>query len=81
VNALQSKWLDEHQDGVVDYGDVTFMLPEREGVPSALQEAAEVERTQVNLTLRSDQEYTNVADLFEKMPDEATSLKIEISFE
>jgi hypothetical protein len=81
VAALRRKWHDEHQDGEVDYGDVTFMLPEREGVPSALQGAAEVERTQVNLTLRSGQEYTKVQDLFEKMPDEATSLKIEISFE
>ena len=40
-----------------------------------------VERTQVSLTLRSGQDYTRVQDLLERMPDEASSLKIEISFE
>ena len=81
VTALRKKWRNKHRDGEVDYGDVTFMLPEGDGVPSALKGSAEVERTQVNLTLRSGQEFTKVQDLFERMPDEATSLKIEISFE
>lgn len=81
VTALRRKWHEEHQDGAVDYGDITFMLPTREGVPSALQGTAEVERTQINLTLRSGQKYTNVYDLLERMPEEATSLQLEISFE
>jgi hypothetical protein len=57
------------------------MLPDREGVPGALQGTADVERTQVSLTLRSEQDYTKVQDLFERMPEEASSLKIEISFQ
>jgi hypothetical protein len=81
VATLRTKWRDNHQTGSVEYGDVTFMLPDREGIPSALQGTADVDRTQVSLTLRSDQDYTKVQDLFERMPDEATSLKIEISFE
>ncbi|MFC6952872.1 DUF499 domain-containing protein [Halorubellus litoreus] len=81
VAALRTKWRDNHQTGSVEYGDVTFMLPDREGIPSALQGTAGVDRTQISLTLRSGQDYTKVQDLFERMPDEATSLKIEISFE
>jgi hypothetical protein len=81
VSAMRSKWRREHRAGSVEYGDVTFMLPDREGVPGALQGTADVERTQVSLTLRSEQEYTNVQDLFERLPDEASSLKIEISFQ
>jgi hypothetical protein len=78
---MRKKWRDEHQTGTVGYGDVTFILPGREGVPSALQGTADVERTQVSLTLRSEQDYTKVQDLFERTPEEATSLKIEINFE
>jgi hypothetical protein len=78
---MRSKWRNNHQTGSVEYGDVTFMLPEREGVPGALQGTADVERTQVSLTLRSEQDYTKVQDLFERMPEEASSLKIEISFQ
>ena len=81
VAALRTKWRDNHQTGTVEYGDVTFMLPDREGIPGTLQGTADVERTQVSLTLRSEQDYTKVQDLFERMPDEASSLKIEISFQ
>jgi hypothetical protein len=81
VAAMRKKWRDEHQTGTVEYGDVTFMLPDREGIPSALQGTADVDRTQVSLTLRSEQDYTKVQDMFERMPEEATSLKIEISFQ
>jgi hypothetical protein len=78
---MRSKWRNNHRTGSVEYGDVTFMLPDREGIPSVLQGTADVERTQVSLTLRSEQDYTKVQDLFEHMPDEASSLKIEISFQ
>ena len=81
VAAMRSKWRSNHQTGGVEYGDVTFMLPDREGVPGALQGTADVERTQVSLTLRSEQDYTKVQDLFERMPEEASSLKVEISFQ
>jgi hypothetical protein len=81
VADLRTKWRRNHEAGTVEYGDVTFMLPEREGVPGALQGTAEVERSQVSLTLRSGQDYTKVQDLFERMPDEASSLKVEISFQ
>jgi hypothetical protein len=81
VAAMRKKWRENHQTGDVEYGDVTFMLPDKEGVPGALQGTADIERTQVSLTLRSEQDYTKVQDLFERMPDEASSLKIEISFQ
>jgi hypothetical protein len=81
VAALRTKWRDNHLSGTVEYGDVTFMLPDREGIPGALQGTADVDRTQVSLTLRSEQDYTKVQDLFERMPEEASSLKIEISFQ
>jgi hypothetical protein len=81
VAAMRKKWRDDHQTGQVDYGDITFMLPDKEGVPGALQGTADVERTQVSLTLRSGQDYTKVQDLFERMSEEASSLKIEISFQ
>jgi len=81
VAALRTKWRDNHLSGTVEYGDITFMLPDREGIPGALQGTADVEKTQVSLTLRSEQDYTKVQDLFERMPDEAESLKIEISFQ
>jgi hypothetical protein len=81
VAAMRKKWRDEHQTGEVEVGDITFMLPDREGIPSALQGTADVERTQISLTLQSGQDYTKVQDMFERMPDEATSLKVEISFQ
>ncbi|WP_049916460.1 DUF499 domain-containing protein [Haloferax volcanii] len=81
VAAMRRKWRRDHQTGSVEYGDVTFMLPDKDGVPGALQGTVDVERTQVSLTLRSEQDYTKVQDLFEHMPDEASSLKIEISFQ
>jgi hypothetical protein len=81
VAAMRKKWRDEHQTGQVEYGDVTFILPDRDGIPGALQGTADVERTQVSLTLRSEQDYTKVQDMFERMPDEASSLKIEINFQ
>jgi len=81
VAAMRRKWRRDHQTGTVEYGDVTFMLPDREGVPGALQGTADIERSQVSLTLRSEQDYTKVQDLFERMPDEASSLKVEISFQ
>jgi|GEM_PF-2142567 len=81
VAAMRTKWRNNHETGSVEYGDVTFMLPDREGVPGSLQGTADVERAQVSLTLRSGQDYTKVQDLFERMPDEASSLKVEISFE
>ncbi|WP_440992066.1 DUF499 domain-containing protein [Haloarchaeobius baliensis] len=51
VTAMRTKWRNNHQTGSVDYGDVTFMLPDREGIPGALQGTADVDRTQVSLTL------------------------------
>ncbi|MDH5020349.1 DUF499 domain-containing protein [Halobacterium rubrum] len=81
VAAMRKKWRSNHQTGSVEYGDVTFMLPDKEGVPGALQGTADVERTQVSVTLRSEQDYTKVQDLFERMPEEASSLKVEISFQ
>jgi hypothetical protein len=81
VAAMRSKWRSNHQTGNVEYGDVTFMLPDKDGVPGDLQGTADVERTQVSLTLQSGQDYTKVQDLFERMPEEASSLKIEISFQ
>ncbi len=81
VAAMRRKWRDEHQTGTVEYGDVTFMLPERDGVPGVLQGTADVDRAQVSLTLRSEQDYTKVQDMFERMPDEAASLRVEISFQ
>ena len=81
VAVLRKKWRDEHQAGEVEVGDLTFMLPDREGIPSALQGTADVERTQISLTLQSEQDYTKVQDMFERMPDEATSIKVEISFQ
>lgn len=81
VPELRTKWRDEHRDGKVSYGDVSFMLPEREGIPSSLQGTASVVETRISLTLASEQDYTHVQDMFEHMPDEARRLKIEISFE
>jgi len=81
VAAMRTKWRNNHKSGSVEYGDVTFMLPDKEGIPGALQGTADVDRTQVSLTLRSEQDYTKVQDLFERMPDEASSLKVEISFQ
>jgi hypothetical protein len=78
---MRNKWRQDHETGTVEYGDVTFMLPDREGVPGALQGTADVEKTQVSLTLRAEQDYTKVQDLFERMPDAASSLNIEISFQ
>jgi hypothetical protein len=81
VAAMRNKWRQDHETGTVEYGDVSFMLPDREGVPGALQGTADVEKTQVSLTLRAEQDYTKVQDLFERMPDAASSLNIEISFQ
>ena len=81
VAAMRSKWRSNHQTGIVEYGDVTFMLPTKEGIPGPLQGTVDIEKTQVSLTLQPDQDYTKVQDLFERMPDGASSLKVEISFQ
>jgi len=42
---MRSKWRNNHQTGSVDYGDVTFMLPDRERVfPALFQGTADVAR-------------------------------------
>ncbi|MFC7070586.1 DUF499 domain-containing protein [Halobaculum lipolyticum] len=81
VTEMRQKWRRDHKAGTVEYGDVTFMLPGREGIPAAVQGTVDVDRTQISMTLEAGQEYTNVQDLFERMPDEASSLNIEINFE
>ena len=63
------------------YRPIYTIFSDKEVVPGALQGTADIDRTQVSLTLRSEQDYTKVQDLFERMPDETSSLKIEISFQ
>jgi hypothetical protein len=80
VTELRRKWRDENQAGTVEYGDITMFLTGEDGVPESLEGTAEVIKTQLSLTLDSGQHYTNVQDLLERMPSDATNIKIEIRF-
>jgi hypothetical protein len=79
--ALRRKWRDEEDDGEVRYGEVRFQLENRMGIPGPLQGTAKVKETMTKLTLESGEEFTKVRDLFERMPDEARNISVEINFE
>lgn len=78
---LRRKWREEEDSGEVTYGEVRFQLTNRMGIPGPLQGTAKVEETMTKLTLESSEDFTKVRDLFERMPDEASNISIEINFE
>lgn len=80
VTELRRKWRNENQTGTVEYGDFTLFLPSDGGVPESIKGTAEVVKTQLNLTLNPGQDHTNIQDLLERTPSDATNLKIEIKF-
>jgi hypothetical protein len=51
------------------------------GIPGPLQGSAKIKETMTKLTLESGEDFTKVRDLFERMPDEASSISVEINFE
>jgi len=79
--ALRRKWRKEEDSGEVTYGEVRFELTNRMGIPGPLQGTAKVKETMTKLTIESGEDFTNVRDLFERMPDEATNISVEINFE
>jgi hypothetical protein len=42
---------------------------------------ARIEKTRTKLTLASGEDVTEVRNMFERMPDEASSISVEINFE
>jgi hypothetical protein len=81
VAELRRKWRSEEDSGEVTYGEVRFKLNNRMGIPGPLQGTARVKETMTKLTLESGEDFTKVRKLFEEMPDEASSLSVEINFE
>jgi hypothetical protein len=80
---MRKKWRDESggQESVVSYGDVNMNLPGEDGVPEILDGAVDVVKTNVDLTLESGETDSDVRDLLEKVPEEASNIQIEITFE
>jgi hypothetical protein len=78
---LRRQWRDEEQPGEVTYGEVALTLTDRTAVPGQLMGTASVEKTRTKLTLESGGDFTDVRDMFERMPDEASSISVEINFE
>jgi len=81
VAALRRKWRADEQSGEVTYGEVRFKLANRMGIPGPLQGSARIKETMTKLTLESGEDFTKVRDLFERMPDEASNISVEINFE
>jgi hypothetical protein len=82
VTSLRTKWRDEEEkSGEVSYGEVRFKLSNREGIPGPLQGTANVAETTTKLTLEPGEDFTAVRDLFERMPEDASSISVEINFE
>ena len=78
---LRRKWREEEDSGEVTYGEIRFQLTNRMGIPGPLQGTARVKETMTKLTLESGEDFTKVRDLFERMPDEASNISVEINFE
>jgi len=81
VAELRRKWRQEEDSGEVTYGEVRFQLTNRMGIPGPLQGSARIKETMTKLTIESGEDFTQVRDLFERMPDEASNISIEINFE
>ncbi|WP_323170906.1 DUF499 domain-containing protein [Natrialba sp. PRR66] len=81
VAALRRKWRADEQSGEVTYGEVRFELANRMGIPGPLQGSARIKESMTKLTLESGEDFTKVRDLFERMPDEASNISVEINFE
>ncbi|MCU4799733.1 DUF499 domain-containing protein [Halobacteria archaeon HArc-gm2] len=81
VAELRRKWRKDEQTGEVTYGEVRFVLSNRVGIPGPLQGTASVKETMTKLTLESGEDYTKIRDLFERMPEEASNISVEINFE
>lgn len=81
VAELRRKWRQDEDSGEVTYGEVRFQLTNRMGIPGPLQGSARIKETMTKLTLESGEDFTKVRDLFERMPDEASNISVEINFE
>ena len=81
VAELRRKWRQDEDSGEVTYGEVRFKLTNRMGIPGPLQGSAKVKETMTKLTIESGEDFTKIRDLFERMPDEATNISVEINFE
>jgi len=81
VAELRRKWRQEEDSGEVTYGEVRFQLTNRMGIPGPLQGSARIKETMTKLTIESGEDFTQVRDLFERMPDEAANISVEINFE
>jgi hypothetical protein len=81
VAELRRKWRQEEDSGEVTYGEVRFQLTNRMGIPGPLQGSARIKETMTKLTIESAEDFTQVRDLFERMPDEASNISVEINFE
>jgi hypothetical protein len=81
VADLRRRWREDEEPGEVSYGEVRFTLTGRVGIPGPLQGTAKVSETMTKLTLEPGEDYTDVRDLLERMPDEASSIYVEVNFE
>jgi len=81
ISALRTKWRQEEDSGEVSYGEIRFTLTSRMGIPGPLQGVASIDETMTKMTIESGEDFTKVRDLFERIPDEASNLSIEINFE
>ncbi|MDS0473499.1 DUF499 domain-containing protein [Natrinema sp. 1APR25-10V2] len=81
VAELRRNWRQDEDSGEVTYGEVRFQLTNRMGIPGPLQGSARIKETMTKLTLESGEDFTKVRDLFERMPDEASNISVEINFE
>jgi hypothetical protein len=81
VAELRRKWRREEDSGEVTYGEVRFQLTNRMGIPGPLQGSARIKETMTKLTIESGEDFTQVRNLFERMPDEASNISVEINFE
>lgn len=77
---MRKKWRQVHEEGLLNYGSIRFVLPGDDGVPEAMRGIASADRTLVDTTLEADQEYSVFSKVFDKVPEDATDIRIEMEF-
>ncbi|WP_135853937.1 DUF499 domain-containing protein [Halorussus salinus] len=77
---MRKKWRQLHREGQLNYGSIKFVLPGSAGVPEEMRDIAATERTHVDTTLEADQPYTVFSKLFDKVPADATDIRVEMEF-
>jgi len=78
---MRQQWDAERPTGGVVFGQIEYTAPDDGAVPSPLAGVAEFDRSQTTLDLSSGVDETEVLELLERIPADATDIDVEIHFD